>query len=82
MKVKSPTRRNRVWGTRRKNQKAKSKACPTRQKQKIQALLSLWLRELAADEYPSLQQVLDNVGRKAKDRGLTPEMLDSLLKGA
>ncbi len=52
------------------------------QKRKIQALLSLWVRELAADEYPSLQQVLDNVGRKAKDRGLTPEMLDSLLKGA
>jgi hypothetical protein len=27
----------------------------------------------------SLQHVLHNVGRKAKDRGLTPEMLDSLL---
>ena len=52
------------------------------QKRKIQALLSLWVRELAADEYPSLQQVLDDVGLKAKDRGLTPEMLDSLLKGA
>jgi len=36
----------------------------------------------AAGEYPSLQQVLDDVGRKAKERGLTPEMLDSLLKGA
>ena len=52
------------------------------QKRKIQALLSLWVRELAADECPSLQQVLDDVGRKAKERGLTPEMLDSLLKGA
>ncbi len=52
------------------------------EKRKIQALLSLWLRELAAGEYPSLQQVLDEVGRKAKDRGLTPEILDSLLKGA
>jgi hypothetical protein len=51
-------------------------------KRKILALVSLWLRELAAGEYPSLQQVLDDVGRKAKDRGLTPEMLDSLLKGA
>jgi hypothetical protein len=45
----------------------------------MQALLSLWLRELTAGETPSLQQVLDDVGRKAKDRGLTPEMLDSLL---
>jgi len=52
------------------------------QKRKIQALLSLWVRELATGEYPSLQKILDDVGRKAKDRGLTPEMLDSLLKGA
>ena len=52
------------------------------EKRKIQALLSLWLRELAAGEYRSLQQVLDEVGRKAKARGLTPEMFDSLLKGA
>jgi len=52
------------------------------QKRKMQALLGLWLRELAAGEYPSLQQVLDDVGRKAMDCGLTPEMLDFLLKGA
>lgn len=52
------------------------------QKRKIQALLSLRLRELTAGEYPPLKQVLDDVGRKAKDRGLTPEILDSLLKGA
>jgi hypothetical protein len=52
------------------------------QKQKIQALLSLWLRELANGQYPSLKQVLDEAGRKAKARGLTPEILDSLLKGA
>jgi hypothetical protein len=52
------------------------------EKRKMQALLSLWLRELAAGETASLQRVLDEVGRKAKDRGLTPEMLDSLLKGA
>jgi len=31
----------------------------------MQALLSLWLRELIAGETPSLQQVLDDVGRKA-----------------
>lgn len=52
------------------------------EKRKMQALLSLWLRELTAGETPPLQQVLDDVGRKAKDRGLTPEMLDSLLRGA
>jgi hypothetical protein len=52
------------------------------EKRKMQALLSLRLRELASGQYPSLQQVLDEVGRKAKARGLTPEILDSLLKGA
>jgi len=36
----------------------------------------------AAGEYPSLQKVLEDAGRKAKDRGLTLEILDSLLKGA
>lgn len=52
------------------------------EKRKIQALLSLWVRELAAGDYPSLQQVLDEVGRKATSRGLTLEVLDSPLKGA
>ncbi|MGB8889065.1 MAG: hypothetical protein WCC87_20220 [Candidatus Korobacteraceae bacterium] len=57
-------------------------SAPPEQKRKIQALLSLWLRELAAGDNLSLQQVLDEVGSKAKARGLTPEVLDSLLKGA
>jgi hypothetical protein len=52
------------------------------EKRKIQALLSLWLRELAVGGYSSLQQVLDDVGRKAKAEGLAPEVLDSLLKDA
>ncbi|MGB7285019.1 MAG: hypothetical protein WBE13_22350 [Candidatus Acidiferrum sp.] len=57
-------------------------AAAPEQKRKIQALLSLWVRELAAWGYPSFQQVLEDASRKAKDRGLTPEILDSLLKGA
>ena len=52
------------------------------EKRKMQALLGLWLRELAAGEQRSLQQILDEAGRKAQARGLTPEMLESLLKGA
>ncbi len=57
-------------------------SAPPDEQRKIQALLSLWLRELASGEYPSLQKVLDEVGNKATARGLTPEVLDSLLKGA
>jgi hypothetical protein len=51
------------------------------QKRKIQALLGLWLRELTFGENPPLEQILDEVGQKARARGLTPELLDSLLKG-
>jgi hypothetical protein len=51
------------------------------QKRKMQALLGLWLRELAFGENPPLEQILDEVGQKARARGLTPELLDSLLRG-
>jgi hypothetical protein len=50
-------------------------------RRKIEALLSLWLRELAAETPENLKQVLDEVGRNAQARGLTPEILESLLKG-
>jgi hypothetical protein len=52
------------------------------EKLKIQAIMALWLRELTAKELPSLEQVLDEVGRKAQARGLTADILDSLLKDA
>ena len=51
------------------------------EKRKMQALLGLWLRELANGENRSLQQVLDEAGRKAKERGPTPEILGSFPKG-
>ena len=56
-------------------------AARTEEKLKMQALVSLWLRELTTREAPPLQQVLDEAGRKAQERGLTPEILESLLKG-
>lgn len=51
------------------------------EKRKMQALIGLWLRELTTPGSPSLQQVLDDVGRKAQARGLTPQIFESLLKG-
>jgi hypothetical protein len=51
------------------------------EKKKIEALVGVWLRALAAGEYPSLQKALDEIGRKAEARGITPEILESLLKG-
>ena len=51
---------------------------PLADKKKMQLLLSLWLREF---EKPSvtLDQLMDDIDRKAQDRGLTPEILDSIL---
>jgi hypothetical protein len=57
-------------------------AASPEEKRKMQILLSLWLRELAATESRSLQNVLDDVGRKAQTRGLTREVLDTLMKDA
>ena len=63
-------------------QTARAYDCATPEdKRKIQALLSLWLRDLATGQYPFLQQVLDEVGRKPRLAGLR-RRLDSLLKGA
>lgn len=57
-------------------------AATQEEKRKLQALLGLYLRDLTTRDLPSLQQILDRVGAKARDRGLTPEILDNLLKGA
>jgi hypothetical protein len=50
------------------------------ERRKIEAVLGLWLRELAQREPESLKSVMDQAGRQAQASGLTPEMLDSLLK--
>jgi len=47
-------------------------------RQKMEILINLWLKEVAADKAP-LQQVMDEVSRKAKAKGLTLEILDSAL---
>jgi len=52
------------------------------EQRKLQLLLGLYLRELTTKSLPGLQVILDDVGAKAKARGLTAEMLESLLKGA
>ena len=52
------------------------------EKRKMQALLSLWLRDLAIREPSTLREIMNDLSRKAQARGLTPEVLESLLKGA
>lgn len=54
---------------------------PPAEKRKMQALVRLWLRDLAAEKPTTLTHLLDNVSEKAMQRGLTPKILDTLLKG-
>lgn len=49
------------------------------EQRKLRLLLSLRLRELTTTPLPPLQTILDEVGREAQEKGLTPEMLDTLL---
>ena len=58
------------------------KAAPAEDKKKMQALVSLWLRDLAIREPSTLSETMNDLSRKAQARGLTPEVLESLLKGA
>ena len=50
-------------------------------KRKLRILLSLWLREFAISPRP-LKVVMDEISEKAKARGLTPEILESLLNAS
>jgi hypothetical protein len=49
------------------------------EKKKIQLLLRLRVRELFAKP-DSLQQIMDHIGATAEARGLTPEILETLLR--
>ena len=49
-------------------------------REKLQVLLGIWLREYARADALSLKETMDEVSRKAQGRGLTPEILESVLE--
>jgi hypothetical protein len=51
------------------------------QRRKLEFLLGLRLRELTSPAARPLTEVMDNLGARAAARGLTPEVLESLLHG-
>jgi hypothetical protein len=51
---------------------------PEEQKRKIEAFLSLKLTQ-ATREKRALEEVMNDISRKAQERRLSPEVLDSLL---
>ncbi len=47
---------------------------------KMQVLLRLRLRELTTTPSVSLRKLMDEIGAEAEARGLTPEILETLLR--
>ncbi len=52
---------------------------PPTDKQKLQALFGSWLKQYAEADLDSLKRTMDEISRNAQNRGLTPEILESLL---
>lgn len=55
-------------------------AASAEERRKLQLLLSLRLRELTSRPARPLKEVMDEIGRYAETQGLTPEILESLLR--
>lgn len=55
-------------------------AAGEQERQKAQVLLGLWLREVLSEKRRSLEEIMEEAGRRAEARGLTQEILDSILK--
>ncbi|MGQ9872782.1 hypothetical protein [Leptodesmis sp.] len=51
------------------------------QQRKMEALLSLKLSDMTQQKR-SLKDIMSNISQKAKERGLTPEILNSILNEA
>jgi hypothetical protein len=54
-------------------------AATAEDRRKLELLLALRLRELTARAVRPLREVMDEIGRNAEERGLTPAILESLL---
>jgi hypothetical protein len=57
-------------------------AAPPADQRKIGALVGLWLKDVATSEPAALKQMMTELSKKARDRGLTPGILENLLKEA
>ncbi len=53
---------------------------PVESRKKIDVLLGLRLRELLVPNKLTLRESMDQLGREAKANGLTPEILESIIR--
>lgn len=56
------------------------KSASTAEQEKIQVLLGMLLKEYAKADAASLKATMDEISEKARSRGLTPEILASILE--
>ena len=56
------------------------KTATAEDREKLQVLLSIWLKDLGSSRSSSLRETMDQISEKAKARGLTPEALEEILK--
>jgi hypothetical protein len=56
------------------------KSASAEEREKLQVLLGIWLKEYAKAAPLSLKEAMDEGGRNAQGRGLTPEILESILE--
>jgi hypothetical protein len=52
---------------------------PPEERRKVELLLGLRLRELTQPSVRPLSEIMDDIGAEAEAKGLTPEILESLL---
>ncbi|MDX6445768.1 MAG: hypothetical protein QOH71_2842 [Blastocatellia bacterium] len=50
------------------------------EQEKLQLLMSVLMKEYAKTNPPSLKQSMDEIGERAREKGLTSELLDSILR--
>jgi hypothetical protein len=56
------------------------RSASSEQREKLQVLMGIWLRQLGKDQSSSLRQTMDEISNKAKARGLTAEAVEEILK--
>ncbi len=56
------------------------RSASTEEQEKLQVLLGILLKEYARADGTSLKETMNDISRKAQSRGLTPEILESILK--
>jgi hypothetical protein len=55
------------------------KSASSEDREKLKVLLGVWLKEYARADAAPLKETMDELSRGARERGLTPEILESAL---